>query len=461
MTTDLLHDPLFLLFANERPMATMAQLALRYLLDDAVLRGVFHDHAHAQRDAVIPFPALARMLANVVLGREPSVNASIRKMRHELAASHQAVYGKLRRVETTTARGLVVASFERVRALRRAFGRRPRSDVSGYETRIIDGNHLAATERRLKETRDRTAAPLPGKTLVVYSPRDRAIADCFPIEDGHAQERSELDAVLRTVRRKQLWVADRNFCTLKFLYGLAAAGAAFIIRQHGQVHGTPVGRLRKAGKIPGGVVHAQDFELPGHDGRTLRVRRVVVKLRQPTRDGDRELRLLTNLPEAAAAAATVAEQYRQRWRIETVMQHLTDTLRCEIRPLCYPKAALFGFALTLVMYNALAIVLAAIDAAHGPGRSASVSYFQMALEIVQASDGMLIALPPARWAAVSGWAPAKLAGELKQIAREMDVGSYAKTSRGPKKPKPKPTHHRAKVHISTKKLLDQRKLQAC
>jgi IS4 transposase len=456
MAADFFKDPMFRVFAMERPVATMAQLALRHLLDDSILNRVFEEHAEGQREVIVRFAALTQMMASVVLNQESSVNAAIQKMHEKLGASHQAVYGKLQRVETSTSRGLVTDSFQRVVAIQKEFGCLGRRDIAGYETRILDGNHLAASEHRLKETRNSTAAPLPGKTLVVYCPRHKAIADCFPIEDGHAQERSELNAVLATVRKGQLWVADRNFCTLKFFVGLAKAGAKFIIRQHGQLHGTPVGKLRKIGRTATAVVYEQKFRLPEHDGQTLMIRRVIVKLRHPTRDGDRELLLLTNVPRKRADAVEIAEQYRKRWRIETVMQHLTDTLRCEIRPLCYPKAALFGFALALVMYNALSIILAAINAAHGPTKSESMSYFRMALEIAQTTDGMLIALPALRWAHIGEIPPAELAREMQRIAKGIDIEYYAKTHRGPKKPKPKRRHRRRKVHVSTKKLLDQR-----
>jgi hypothetical protein len=454
---DLFDDPLFQAFAQSRPVATMAQLALRHLLEDQALRQVFQDHAQAPREAIIPFPALTPMMASVVLGQEPSVNAAIKKKLGDLRASHQAVYGKLQRVETRTSRGLVQYSFARVAAAQRRFGPRGRAEVAGDQTRILDGNHLAATDHRLRETRDSTAAPLPGKTLVVYSPRHDAIVDGFPIEDGRAQERSALGAVPATVRARQLWVADRNFCTLPLLYGLAAAQAAFIIRQHGQLIGTPLGPPRRRGATATGRIEEQKFRLPAHDGRTLVIRRVIVHLRQPTRDGERVLYLLTNLPKASAAAAAVAEPDRLRWRIETVMQHLTQSLRCEVQPLCYPKAALFGFALALVMSNALSIVLAAIDAAHGPDTRRTLSYFALALEIAQATDGMWVALPASRGQAVVEAAPATFARQMLRIAHGMDLRSSAKGLRGPKKPKPKPTHMRRNVHVSTKKLLDQRK----
>jgi Transposase DDE domain len=454
---ELFQDRLFRLFAAERPVATMAQMALRYLLDDEALRQVFQEHAQAQRDEIIPFSALTQMMASVVLSQEPSVNAAIKKRLGELGASHQAVYGKLQRVEANTSRGLVRYSFERVVSAQKEFGPRRGHDLAGYETRILDGNHLSATEHRLKETRDRTAAPLPGKMLVVYSPRRDAVVDCFPTEDGHAQERSALDAVLETVRARQFWVGDRNFCTLKFLYGIAAAGAAFLIRQHGQLVGTPLGKPREIGKTKTAAVYEQEFRLPEHDGQSLVIRRVIVKLRRPTRDGDRQILLLTNLPRERVDALEVAEQYRKRWRIETVMQHLTETFRCEIRPLCYPKAALFGFAIALVMYNALSIVLAAVDAAHGRGASQLLSRFYMALEIAQATDGMLIALPASRWAHLTDRSPDEFAREMQRIARGIDRRYYAKSTRGPKKAKPKPKHVRRKVHVSTTRLLAQRR----
>ena len=46
--------------------------------------------------------------------------------------------------------------------------------------------------------------------------------DVFPCEDGHAQERSLLTGVLPSVEAGDVWIADRNFCTNKFLFGIAA-----------------------------------------------------------------------------------------------------------------------------------------------------------------------------------------------------------------------------------------------
>jgi len=59
------------------------------------------------------------------------------------------------------------------------------------------------------------AAPLPGKALVVLQPETGLATDAFLTPDGHAQERTLLDEVLARVQKRDVWIADRNFCTLK------------------------------------------------------------------------------------------------------------------------------------------------------------------------------------------------------------------------------------------------------
>ena len=91
-------------------------------------------------------------------------------------------------------------------------------------------------------------------------------------------------------------------------------------------------------------------------------------LDKPTRDGESELALLTNLPKEAANARQVGLIYRKRWTIETAFQLLTEALCCEINTLCYPKAALFGFCVALVTYNVLGVVRGVFGRSTGPRR---------------------------------------------------------------------------------------------
>ena len=54
----------------------------------------------------------------------------------------------------------------------------------------------------------------------------------IPCVDGHAQERSLLDAVIEELKERDLLIADRNFCTTKFLFGIALRLGYFVIRRH-------------------------------------------------------------------------------------------------------------------------------------------------------------------------------------------------------------------------------------
>src|SRR5262249_58899738 len=97
-----------------------------------------------------------------------------------------------------------------------------------------------------------------------------------------------------------------------------------------------------------------------------------VELNEPTRDGDSELHILTNLP-TDVSALVVAHLYAKRWTIETLFYEVTQTLACEINTLAYPKAALFVFWLALVVANAVAVIKAALRAEHGEEEADEIS----------------------------------------------------------------------------------------
>jgi hypothetical protein len=197
---------------------------------------------------------------------------------------------------------LVADSAQQAEAVIHALAARREPWLPGYRVRILDGNHLSATEHRLEELRTTWAAPLPGKVLAVLQPETRLATDVFLTPDGHAQERSLLDEVLARVQQRDVWIADRNFCTLKFLFAIAKKGGFFIVRQHGSVKGKLCGRRAFQGEGPTGKIYAQAMELV-YEGQTYPLRRITVELRQATRDGDTSLHLLTNLPANVSALA--------------------------------------------------------------------------------------------------------------------------------------------------------------
>ena len=438
-------------FIERSPICVMARAVLENLFQPERLDELFERTAQRQYKRTLLFSSVVGLLHSVVLGVEPTVYAAYRKRRHTLKVSDQAVYDKLDGMELGLSAALVKDSAQQAEAVINALATRREPWLPGYRVRILDGNHLSATEHRLEELRTTWAAPLPGKVLAVLEPETGLATDVFLTPDGHAQERSLLDEVLACVWERDVWIADRNFCTLKFLFEIAKQRGFFIIRQHGTVKGKLCGRRVFREEGPTGRIYEQAINFV-YEGKTYRLRRITVELRHATRDGDMTLYLLTNLP-AGVSSEKVADLYRQRWTIETLFFEVTTTLTCEIKPLCYPKAALFVFCLALVAANAVAVVKAALRAAHGEEKADELSGYYLALEVKQVHEGMMIAVPPSCWDEIARLKTRPFAKMLKEVAAHADLERYRKTPRGPKKPPPKKSRYRNGGHVSTHKLL--------
>ncbi len=270
----------FQCFLEQRPICVMAQAVLENFFQPQHLDALFERAAQRQYTRTLLFSALIDLMFAVVLCIEPSVYAAYRLRKKCLRVSDQAVYDKLDGMELGVSAALVEDSAQRAAAVIDALGARRKPWLRGYRVRILDGNHLSGTEHRLQELRTTWAAALPGKVLDVIDPETGLSTQVFLTPDGHAQERSLLDEVLAKIDKRDLWIADRNFCTLKFLFGIAAAEAFFLIRQHGTLQGRLRGRRRLVGLGPSGKVYEQAVELT-YEGVTRTLRRITVELTQP------------------------------------------------------------------------------------------------------------------------------------------------------------------------------------
>jgi len=302
------------------------------------------------------------------------------------------------------------------------------------------------------------AGALPGHALVVLDPRLMLATDVVLCEDGHAQERSLLDRILAIVAAKDLWIADRNFCTTDFLFGIARRGGSFVIRQHAStLRWEFVGKRRACGRIDTGKVYEQTIRATDDAGEVLILRRVTVLLDRPTRDGETELHLLTDVPAQDARARVIADLYRRRWTIETAFQELEAALNSEVNTLGYPKAALFAFCVALVSYNVLSTLKAALRSVHGEAVVAEeVSGYYVADEIQMTRRGMMIAIPEDEWVVFHDLTPVELADVLVRLARSVSLPKLRKHPRGPKKPKPSKQSGAKIKHVATAKFLEAR-----
>ena len=454
----MLLDTIFAPFVKERPICVMARAVLERLLDAQRLDNLFARTAERQYTRELLFSSLVHLMSEVVLGVHPTVHAAYQVQKDTLGVSTTALYNKLDRVETGGSAALVRDSARLAEPVVKALRASHPRWLPGYQIKVLDGNHLSSTEHRLKELRSTWAAPLPGQALVVLDQQRMLITDVFLNEDGHAQERRLLTQVLQHVEEDQLWIEDRNFCTLGLMFGIACRGAAFVVRQHGQLQGELLGRATRQGTTRSGPVYEQPLLVRDPaSGETMRVRRVTLKLTEPTRDGDTELHILSNVPFPKASAAQLARLYGKRWSIETAFFEITTTLSCEINTLGYPKAALFTFCLALLAYNAVSLIKAALRSAHGrPQVNDEVSGYYLALEIGRTYDGMMIAIPAPHWAFFRDLSDREFADALQEVASSVHLARYQKHPRGPKKKPPERTAYQNGKHVSTAKLLAQR-----
>lgn len=426
-------------FLKRSPLTVMAHLTLRRALAAAWLDALCARHAERQYVRSLLFSPVVDLLGSVTFGFRPSIHAAVKAAGATLPVSLTALYDKINRTEPALVRAMVREGAERLAGVLAALTAGARKGAESYAVRIVDGNHLPATEKRLKAWRGLRGAALPGHTLVVYDPQLGLAIDIVPCEDAHAQERSLTEALLAMAAPGQLWVADRNFSTTRLFEGFAAQGAVFIVRQHGR---SPSVRLsgppRRAGRTATGRVEEQAVTIPCSDGRSWSLRQVRVHLDVPTQDGDTILVLRTNVPASRLTARAIAEHYRGRWTIEGMFGELEAALAGELRTLGQPKAALFAFGLAVLAVNVLQVVRRAVEAAHTVGGEVpAVSSYHVAVEIRATYQGFAIATADTAWAPWDALSALRFAAVLRKIAAGLDIATVRKSRRAPKKPVPK------------------------
>lgn len=419
------------------------------------------DPAPDQYTRQLTIAALVQLFIQVSTGARPSVHAAYKADQAAdeptIETTYQAVYGKLGRLQPAVSEAVVRYSAERCGQLLTANPTPRKEPLPGYRMRVLDGNVLTGTDHRLKGLRRWLNACLPGKSLVIYEPGLGLVTDLVLEEDAYTQERALLKQILPRLQGKDLLVADRNFCTTRFVFGVAGQKAFTIVRQHRvNLPCTPVSKLKKCGETDTGTVYEQKVQVTDPDsGAVLTLRRIEVRLLQKTRDGDRTIAVLTNLPEKVSASQ-IAAIYRERWTIEKHFQFLTQSLNCEVSGLGQPRAALFAFAMALVAANALAVVRGTLRSVHGVAAEAEISGYYLADEVAGDYRTVMKYLPPEEWLGWNSLPTEAMAKLLCALAQHVRLKGLTRSQRGPKNPpKDKPVYNKKHKHYSTARLLQE------
>lgn len=441
-------------FVRRAPVPVLVRSCLEWMLQQADLDTLFEQTAQQQYTRQITLDFLVDLMLDVACGIQPSAHAALAVRREQITLSRQAFYAKLARMELPLSEAIVArfASLaDTIMAHCHFTGAEP---IPGYVARMLDGTVLGGrTHHRIAPLRAESAGGLTGHALAVYGVASRTVRQLVLDEDAYTQERAMLPRV--HIAPGDVMFADRNFCVRSFLVRVHREQAAFVVRWHAQ--SCPYEEITPLAPAPDSACGAmeQTVRLTDPDtGQTLNARRIVLPLDKPTRNGDTELILVTDLPPAIGAD-TICAAYHDRWQIETHFQRLTGQLHCEPTELNYPRAALFAFAMAVVAGNALAVVQAALQVAHGEEAVRELSYYAFVLEVSQVWKGMAIAVPQQDWAFARNASIETIAQWLLTVAQQVRMENFRRSRRGPKKPPPKKQATDGHTHVSNKRLIDQ------
>jgi IS4 transposase len=440
-------------FEQHAPAGVMARRALEYALPAGWVDEIFEAHRQKQYSRELLFSTVVELTTLVSLGLRPSLHAAARQM-PTLPVSLGSLYDKVNHTEPAILRALVRGSAGRLVPVMAALG--SGASLPGWRMRVLDGNHLPASERRLAPLRGFRGAALPGQSLVVYDPDNGLVTDLVACEDAHASERVVVEPLLASAQPGELWIADRHFCTRTVLQAWQTAGASFIVREHGRHpclvgHGAWHGRGRtETGQVREQVIAVKDQQTPW--------RRIALALDAPPEDGETTIRLWSNLPEEIGAGQ-ITELYRTRWRIEGMFGRLESVLNSEMTSFGHPRAALLGFAVSVLAYNVLTLIQRCVEQAHQRQHEPSpeVSTYHLALQIRSSFQGLLIAVPTECWPSWHKADPCRLVEHLLCLARHLDPrqGVTSKRKPKPKTPKGYVDAKAARTHVATARVLAQ------
>jgi len=225
-------DELLNRIAKNAPVTVMTRALLENVLNPKSLDDIFQQYNQTQRKRNILFSFLVGLMLLVACKIRPAIHSAYKAWHEQLPFTVDAVYDKIAGVEIPVSQALVSETAQKmIQILQETTVPQPEL-IPGYRLRIVDGNKIAATDRRRKALREQDAAPLPGFALVVFEPAWNLVTHTILCSDGHSQERSLFPELVKLVEPGDLWMEDRNFCCWNFLHGVCSRNAFVLVRQH-------------------------------------------------------------------------------------------------------------------------------------------------------------------------------------------------------------------------------------
>ena len=434
------------------PLSVLVRGGLERWLAPPILAELAASAGGDNYERKVTLAALTAVMLDAVVGMQPSVHAAAIARRDEWEGSVQALYGKLARVEPRFSAAVVRRTAEGVVA---ALARPKRGKRRVYALKLLDGTMPDGSEHRLSVLREMRAAGLPAKAVVVYDADFGLCERAAMAEDAYVGEQPLAEELVDESRPGEIYVGDRAFCTLGIMGRLLDRGSAFIFRELAQnmIYEEEL-PARRRGRGPTGLITEAQVRLVCRDRNCAwPLRRIHITLDEPTRDGDREVRLLTNLP-ASYKARDVAAAYRRRWEVERHFHFVKRELHGQIRTLGEPRAAIFALSAALAAGNVLAWIKGLMRGRRGAKDSPlALSGYYLALEISRGFAAVEALTSDREWQAVAEFPDCGFRAWATRLAAVVDWSRYVTHPRGPKQRPPPKRSGKHRHHYPTYRLL--------
>ena len=133
-------------FEEHAPASVMARTGLEHAFPPDWVDAVFEAERQRQCSRELVFSTVVELMTLVSLGLRPSLHAAARQ-RGDLPVSLASLYDKVNHTEPGILRALVQGCAQRLAPVMAGVGVPP--TLPGYELRVLDGNHLPGSNKRL------------------------------------------------------------------------------------------------------------------------------------------------------------------------------------------------------------------------------------------------------------------------------------------------------------------------
>ena len=169
-------------FIDRCPAAVMVRAVVERVLRPERLDEIFEAHRGRQYERTIVCSELVAMMMGVATRTHRSVHAGYLAAKEKLGVSAAAVYGKLSSFDPVVTSALIRDTAADMSSVIKELPNGQRVVLPGYDVYYLDGNHLAATEHRLKVLRTTREGPLPGQSLVLLDAQTELVGELVPCE---------------------------------------------------------------------------------------------------------------------------------------------------------------------------------------------------------------------------------------------------------------------------------------